>query len=357
MTTERTRVDAQKLTNFSAKTLQKLGMPENDAQIAARMLVATDLRGVESHGVARLNSHYARRLRAGTINVNPKPKIFSRSPATAIMDGDGGLGFIIGYKAMMEAINRAEKTGAGFVAVRNSNHFGASALYTMMALEYDMIGISMTNGGTTVVAPGSSKPALGTNPICVAIPADKKPPFVLDMATSVIAGGKLEIAQRAGVSIPEGWAIDKEGKATTDPAKADADRKSGDGGILPLGWTPKLGAYKGFGLSVLVEILCGVLSGSMATLAKEKRGNPEHFFGAIKIDGFLPVADFKKSMDKMIEAFEALPTLPGVKKIYVAGGYEDEVEKDRKANGIPLDSQVIEDLQKQAEDLGIEFDL
>jgi LDH2 family malate/lactate/ureidoglycolate dehydrogenase len=178
------------------------------------------------------------------------------------------------------------------------------------------------------------------------------------MATSVVAGGKLEIARREGASIPEGWAIDKEGKPVTDPTK----RVSGEGGLLPLGGTPTLGSYKGFGLGVLVDILCGVLSGSSASILQEStpetRGNAsDHFFGALRIDSFLPVENFKKSMDEMIEAFEALPTLPGVKKIYVAGGYEAEIEKDRKANGIPLNSKVIQELQELAKELGIEYDL
>jgi len=358
MTTERTRVNAEKLINFSTKALQRLGVPKEDAQITARMLVTSDLRGVDSHGVAHLNIFYARRIRLGIINLNPSPKIFSLTPATATMDGDQGLGFVIGHQAMMEAIHRAEKTGAGFIAVRNSTHFGAAACYAMMALERDMIGIAMTNTVAGVAAPGSTKPAVGTNPLAVAVPAGKKPPFVLDMATSVVAAGKLEIARREGTSIPEGWAIDKEGKPVTDPTK----RVRGEGGLLPLGGTPTLGSYKGFGLGVLVDILCGVLSGSSASIlwksTPETRGNAgNHFFGALRIDSFLPVENFKKSMDEMIEAFEALPKLPGVKKIYAAGGYEAEIEKNRKANGIPLNSKVTQELRELAKELDIEYDL
>ena len=358
MTIERTRVDAEKLINFSTKALQKLGVPEEDAQITAYILVTTDLRGVDSHGVNHLASFYIKGIKEGRINVKPETKIFSQAPSTATMDGDQGLGFVVGHRAMMEAIHRAEKTGAGFIAVLNSNHFGAAGCYAMMALEHDMIGIAMTNARTTsMVAPGSTKPAIDTNPLAVAVPAGKKPPFVLDMATSVVANGKLEIARREGKSIPEGWAIDKEGKPLTDPSK----RVRGEGGVLPLGGTPKLGAYKGFGLGVLVEILCGVLSGSLASILKEStpgtRGNTDHFFGALRIDSFLPVENFKKSMDEMIEAFEALPTLPGVKKIYVAGGYEAEIEKDRKANGIPLHPMVVTSLQELAKELDIEYDL
>jgi L-2-hydroxycarboxylate dehydrogenase (NAD+) len=362
MTSEKIRVDAEKLVNFSAKALQKLGVPEEDAQITARILVATDLRGVESHGVAHLNTFYAKRIRAGIINLNPKPKIFSQTPVAATMDGDQGLGFVIGHHAMIEAINRAQRIGAGFIAVRNSTHFGAAAYYAMMALEHDMIGISVTHSPSSrlVVAPGSTKPILGTNPFAVAAPAGKKPPFVLDMATSVVAGGKLEIARKEGKSIPEGWVIDKEGKAITDPTIG----LHTDIGFLPLGGTPTLGGYKGFGLGVVVDILCGVLSGSSSSAVHEiipaatAIGNDaNHFFGALRIDSFLPIEKFKQSMDEMIGAFEALPTLPGVKKIYVAGGYEATIEKDRKDNGIPLQAKVIQDLQELANELGIEYNL
>ena len=360
MTAGRTRVDAKRLINFSTKALQKLGVPEEDAQITARLLVATDLRGVESHGVAHLNRFYARWIRSGVINATPKPKIFSQAPSTATMDGDRGLGFVIGHRAMMEAIKRAEKTGAGFIAVRNSTHFGAAACYAMMALERDMIGIAMTNTIAGVIAPESTKPAVGTNPIAVAVPAGKKTPFVLDMATSVVAGGKLEIAQKEGKPIPIGWAIDKKGKPITDPTKIINPTKGvyDNGGLLPLGGTPTFGSYKGFGLGVLVDILCGVLSGSSACILKTPGVRSiNHFFGALRIDSFLPVENFKKSMDEMITAFEGLPTLLGFKHVYVAGGYEAEVENDRRANGIPLNSKVIEQLQELAKEVGIECGL
>ncbi len=356
MSEQRARVDARKLIDFSAKALQKLGAPEEDAMITAKMLVACDLRGVESHGVAHLNMFYARRIKRGIINVTPEPRILSQSPSAATMDGDNGLGFVVGYRAMNEAIRMAQETGAGFVAVRNSTHFGAAAYYAMMALEHDMIGVSMTNNIPIVVAPGSSKPALSTNPLAVAVPAGKRPPFVLDMATSAVAGGKLEIAGRAGGTIPEGWLIDGEGKPVTDLSK----RVWGEGGLLPLGGTPSHGAYKGFGLGLIVDILSGILSGAtISTLMKpppEARGNySDHFFGALRIASFLPVDKFKQSMDDAIEALEALPTLPGVDKVSVPGVYEAEIIKDRQANGIPLDAKVIDDLKALAEEFNIEF--
>jgi len=355
---DRARVDADRLTAFSVEALERLGVPRGDAKITARMLVACDLRGVESHGVAHLRMFYGNRIRRGLINVTPRPQVFSRAPSTAVMDGDNGLGFVVGYHAMNEAIRRAGETGAGFVAVRNSTHYGAAAYYAMMALEHDMIGFSGTNNVPIVVAPGSSVPAISSNPLAVAIPTGERPPIVLDMATSACAGGKLEIAVRTGSGIPEGWMVDGEGKAVTDPTQ----RSRTAGGLLPLGGSEQLGVYKGFGLGLVIDILSGPLSGSVASLLKdtppEGRGNySDHFFGALRIDTFVPVADFKKRVDAFIDALEALPRIPGVERITIPGPYEAEIAAERKANGIPLDPKVIDDLKKLAEELGMQYHL
>jgi LDH2 family malate/lactate/ureidoglycolate dehydrogenase len=254
---------------------------------------------------------------------------------------------------MQESIERAEKTGAGFVAVRNSNHFGPGFYYAMMPLEHDMIGFTLTCATLPeVVAPGSSTTGVGTNPLAVAAPCGKKAPFVLDMATSVVAAGKLRKAILEEKPIPVGWAIDKEGAPLTDPNK----RVVGEGGLLPLGGTPELGVFKGFALGVLVDILSAVLSGSPPAVLRRKTGT-SHFCGALKISSFLPVKAFTALMDEMVEAYDALPKLPGVEHIYVAGGYEDIVQQDRMANGIPYLPKVIETLRGAAEELGVEFDL
>jgi len=356
VTVEKARVDAKKLINFSTQVLQKLDVPEDDARITARILVATDLRGVDSHGVAHLAPFYVKRIKEGLINVRPKVKVFSQAPATATVDGDRGLGFVVGYRAMMEAMHRAEVTGAGFVTVRNSTHFGAGANYAMMALSRNMIGISLTTGGKGMVVPGSSGRGVCINVISIAVPAKEEVPFVLDMATTVVAAGRVEVALREGVTMPEGWAVNREGEPLTDPRKFREE-----GALLPLGGIPQLGSYKGFGLAVAVDILCSILSGSIASpqmlSEPNSSGRCNNFFGALRIDSFLPVEDFKKSMGEMIEAIESLPKLPGVKKIYVAGELEAEIEKDRKANVIPLNPDVIQGLQKLAKELGIEYDL
>jgi L-2-hydroxycarboxylate dehydrogenase (NAD+) len=195
MTASNSTVEVGKLTSFTTRALQKVGVPEEDARITAGILVATDLRGIDSHGVGHLGM-YIRGLKDGRTNPKPETKIFSQAPATAIMDGDRGLGFVVGYRGMTEAMRRAEATGAGFVTVRNSTHFGAGGNYAMMALPRNMIGISMTQGGKGMVAPGSTGRGLTINVISVAVPAMGEAPFVLDMATTVVAAGKVEIARR-----------------------------------------------------------------------------------------------------------------------------------------------------------------
>ncbi len=353
MTIKGDTVDAGRLTDFSAKALQKMGVPEEDAQITARILVAADLRGVDSHGVAHLGPFYIKRIKDGLVNVKPQIKVFSNAPSTAIMDGDAGLGFVVGHQAMNEAMQRAETTGAGFVTVHNSTHFGAGAYYAMMALPRDMIGISLTQGGKGVVAPGGRGRGVGLNVISVAIPAAKEAPFVLDMATGVVAGGKLELARRNETSIPEGWAVDMDGNPVTDPAKVT-------GGILPLGGTPQMGSFKGFGLTVLVDILCSTLSGGLTNPEIESGpstvGKSNHFFGALRIDGFMPADEFKKRMDAMIKAHHDLPKAPGVDRIYLAGEVEQETERQR-SKGIPLHPSVLASLQDVAKELDIEYNL
>jgi len=353
MDTEKTRVDADKLVILASRILQRFKVPEEGALITARVLVAADLRGVDTHGIASFIPFYIKGLREGTIKARPTIKVVDTVLSVATIDGDQGLGFIVAYRAMIEAIKRATKTGAGFVSVRNSTHYGPGFYYAMMALKQDMIGIAMTSPIPEVVAPGSSKTAIGTNPLSVAVPSSKKPPFVLDMATSVVAAGKLRKAILEGKSIPEGWAIDKDGQPLTDPTK----RVLGEGGLLPLGGIPVLGSYKGFGLGVLVEILCALLSGTAPGISRMQGAATSHFIGALRIDSFLPVDTFKQSMDEMISAFEALPKLPGIDNIYVAGGYEAEIEKERKANGIPLHPKVLMDLKALAEETGVKYDL
>ena len=354
MVTERGTVDAGRLTDFTTRALEKVGVPGEDASITARIIVEADLRGIDSHGVARFGGFYIRRLLDGLINKNPRFKFISNAPSTAIMDADRGLGFVVGYRAMEDAMDRAEKTGAGFVSVRNSTHFGAGAYYSMMALPRDMIGISMTQGGLGVVAPGSRGRGLGLNVISVAVPAKDEIPFVLDMCTAVVAHGKLEIAERNEKPIPEGWALDDDGNPTTNVARAT-------GGILPLGGRIETGAWKGFGLTVLVDILCSTISGVLTHPEIELGTNPpgyaNQFFGALRIDGFMPVDQFKENMDAMIRAHHRLPKAPGTERITLAGQIEYETRQERLSHGIPLHPRVLASLKEVAEELDIEYNL
>lgn len=355
--TSKMTVDPGKLTRFSAKVLQMAGVPEEDAERTARMLVATDLRGIDSHGVSHLGPLYIRRIKEGLINPKPQIKMVSHAQATAVMDGDRGLGFVVGYHAMTEAMKRARETGAGFVSVRNSTHCGAASLYAMMALPQNMIGIALTTGGRAMVVPGSVGRGAGINVISVAVPTRGDVPFVLDMATTVVAASKFEIALRSDqATVPESWAVDKTGKPLTDPK-----RYAEEGALPPLGGLlPENGAYKGFGLSVLVDILCSILGGSISI--SELLTQPgtalraNHFFGALKIDGFMPADDFAEAMAGMVKVYHALPKAPGVERITLAGEVEHEIENERH-RGIPLDPQVIASLRELATAFGVEYDL
>jgi LDH2 family malate/lactate/ureidoglycolate dehydrogenase len=214
-----------------------------------------------------------------------------------------------------------------------------------------MIGIAMTAGGRFMMAPGSSKRAGGLNPIAVAVPANKKHPFVLDMSTSVVAFGKIEIAKRQGKTIPKGWVVDENNNFITDVSIINSKDKQWKGGLVPLGGSPETGGFKGFGLAVLVDIFCTVLSGAASDTSMN------HFFGAIRIEGFRPVKEFRQQMDQLIDSIESLPVLPGCEKIYAAGGPEDKSSQKRKKNGIPLDTKVIQSLEELSTELNIPFEL
>jgi LDH2 family malate/lactate/ureidoglycolate dehydrogenase len=237
------------------------------------------------------------------------------------------------------------------VGVRNSRHYGMSAQYAMQALAHDMIGIAMTNAGRQVVPTFGREARFGTNPMCFAVPADKELPFVLDMATTTAAAGKLELAARLEKSIPIGWALDEKAEATEDPRVAQQARR-----LLPLGGSRDNGSHKGYGLAVLVEILCGVLTGTVTALNTDQdpRG---HFFGAIRVDAFRPVAEFKKDMDRLIRELKSTPPIEGQRRVYVAGEIEFETAEERAERGIPLLPSVLKGLREVSEQLGLPYNL
>jgi len=349
------------LLTFTKNILLKIGCSEKDADIAAEVLLSADLRGVDSHGVARL-SGYIRLWEAGRINAQPNIKVVYETPSTAVVDGDGGLGLVVAPFAMQVAIEKAKTAGTGWVSVKNSNHYGIAGIHAMQALQHDMIGISLTNASPLVSPTFSAERLLGTNPIAVAIPAKHQPPFIADMATTTAANGKLEILQRKGEEAPVGWIQDKEGLPTTSAYGV----KDG-GALLPLGGDREHGSHKGYALGAIVDILSAVLSGAnygpwvppfVAFLQPDPNPVGEgigHFFGAMRVDAFRPAEEFKANMDNWIERFRQAKTTPGNEKVLIPGDPERELEAERRANGIPLIKPVEDDLRALGEKLGVEF--
>ncbi len=340
------------LLNFAEALLCKLGVPGDDARVTARILLQADLRGVESHGMAHLADFYVRRLQTGHVNPTPDVRVTSDAPAAATVDGDRGLGFVVGQRAMRIAIEKAEATGVGFVTAGNSTHYGAGAYYAMMALEHDMIGLSMTTGGRLMTPPGALGRAIGLNVLAVAAPTPRAFPYVLDMATSVVAAGKLEIARRRGRPVPEGWAVAADGSPLTDPTALHPD-----GLMLPLGGTPEGGAFKGFGLTIMVDLLAGALSGS-GTSAELAPFAASHAFAALRIDAFAPKAAYLARMEALISTVKAAPTLAGVDEVRIPGELEHALAGERNAAGaVPLHPKVLEGFRSAAGELGVPFDL
>lgn len=349
----------EKLRNFTHNVFVKMGCSEDHATLATDVLIKSDLRGIDSHGVARL-SGYVRLWEKKRINATPNISIVHETPTTATIDGDAGLGLVVAPFAMKVAIEKAEKYGSGWVAVKNSNHFGIAGYHSLMAVQKDMIGISMTNASPLVAPTYANERLLGTNPMCYAFPAGKYPPVIVDMATAAAANGKLEIAQRANKNVPEGWIQDKEGKSSINPNEL----KSG-GSLLPLGSDKDHGSHKGYGLSATVDILSAVLSGAnygpwvppfVAFL--EPSANPVgeglgHFFGAMRVDGFRPAQDFKDHLDNWIERFKSAKTVDPDKKVIIPGEPEHDFEQERKLSGIPIIDVVVNDLNELAAKLGI----
>jgi len=347
------RINHEKLTRFVQAAFEKLGVPAADAQIAAETLVAADLRGVDTHGVIRFSPHawYVKWLSDGSMTAKPNIQVISETPSTALLDGDRGMGMVIGHRAMELAIEKAKQCGIGMVGVRNSRHYGMSAQYAMQALAHNMIGIAMTNASRQVVPTFGREARFGTNPMCFAVPADKELPFVLDMATTTAAAGKLELAARLEKSIPTGWALDEKAEPTHDPRVAQKARR-----LLPLGGSRDNGSHKGYGLAILVEILCGVLTGTLTALNADQdpRG---HFFGAIRVDAFRPVTEFKRDMDRLIRELKSTPPIQGQNRVYVAGEIEFETAEERAERGVPLLPSVLKGLREVSEQLGMTYNL
>lgn len=348
-------VTAQCLTGFIVSVLEALQTSSRNAALTADLMVRTDLRGVDSHGIGMLPK-YVEWTRAGFIHPWAEPVVVRDEPATALVDGQKGLGHPASVMAMELAISKAATYGIGMAAVRNSNHFGACANYSMMALERAMIGLAFTNSPFVAMVPTfAKKPMMGTNPLSLAAPAGSHAPFVLDMATTTVAVGKLHIASRWNKPIPPGWGLDETGASTTDARAVLASRL-----LSPLGGSRELGGHKGYGLGVLVDILSGVLSGGVygnlldrAGMREKQQLNTGHCFAAIDIKRFRPHEEFRAAMDDMLGALNATPRVEGQERVYTAGEPEVETEAHRRRHGIPIAPALVEQVNGIAAELDI----
>jgi L-2-hydroxycarboxylate dehydrogenase (NAD+) len=350
------------LREFCARVFMHFGVPEDQATQAADVLGAADLRGIDSHGVARMSS-YVELLSEGLTNPRPEIKIVRSTPSTATVDGDNGLGLVVGPRANQMAMEMAEKAGSGWISVRNTNHYGIAGYYVVKAAERDMIGWAMTNSSALVTPLWGMERMLGTNPIAIAFPGKQEPPIVIDMATCTAAYGKIEIALRKGEKIPTGWAIDNRGRVTNEPADVLAG-----GALLPLGSDRERGGHKGYGLAMMVDLLSGALSGAnwgpfappfalRQTIPTRSVGKGiGHFFGAMRVDGFIDSDSFKSQVDEYIRVFRATKPAPGTSGPLIPGDPEREAECIRRKSGVPLVLPVVNDLREISKKTGIPFD-
>lgn len=349
------------LHQFTYDVFKSIGCSNAHAELATKVLLSADLRGVDSHGIARL-SGYVRLWEAGRINPNPAIKIVHEKASTAVVDGDAGLGLVVAPFAMQVAIDKAEKCGTGWVSVKNSNHYGIAGYHAMMALPYDMIGMSMTNASALVAPTFGKERMLGTNPICVAIPAGEQPAFVADFATTTAANGKLEILQRKNADAPMGWVQTKDGDDCTN-----ANILKEGGSLLPLGSDREHSSHKGYALGSIVDIFSAVLSGASygpwappfpayVPMPQNMPGQGlGHFFGAMQIDAFRPAAEFKQHMDNWITRFRKTVPVDPAQPVLIPGDPEREAEAIRMAEGIPLVEPVVKDLEALGQKLGLKF--
>jgi L-2-hydroxycarboxylate dehydrogenase (NAD+) len=363
MATVETRVyPVERLHEFAARVFEHFGIPPGEASRAADVLAASDLRGIDSHGVARLHA-YVVMFQKGRINPHPRLKVLRSTLSTATVDGDNGLGLVVGPKVNDMCMEKAEQAGSGWISVCNTNHYGIAGWYAMQGLERNLINWSMTNASNLVAPLWGAQRMLGTNPIAIAFPGLEEPPIVIDMATCSAAYGKLEIARRKGTRIPVGWAIDKDGRDTDDPeAMVDG------GAILPLGSTRELGGHKGYALALMVDVLCAVLSGAnwgpfapsfVIHQGGERRSVGKgigHFFGSMRIDGFIDPPEFRRQIDDVIRTMRATRPAPGTTGPLLPGDPERQAEAERRRTGVPLVLPVVEDLRDISRQTAIPFD-
>jgi LDH2 family malate/lactate/ureidoglycolate dehydrogenase len=350
------------LLEFTKNVFLKMGCSVRDSETIADVFLAAELRDHASHGMIRIKDYY-QLWKANRINPNPNIRIVHESPSTAVVDGDNAIGMVAARKSMEIAIEKARHAGTGWVATRNSNHFGIAGYYAMMALKQEMIGICLTNANPLVAPTFSISRMMGTNPIAVAIPAKEQPHFVADFATTPIARGKLAVAEKKGEKVVYGFVQDKIGNPSDDPAIL----KEG-GSMLTLGGDRIHGSHKGYCLTAIVDIFSAVFSGAnfgpfvppsvayLPVLEKKVGEGTGHFFGAMRIDAFQPPMEFKTKMDEWIETFRSAKPIDGQKCILIPGDPEREAEERNMRDGIKLVPAIREDLKEIAKELDIEFD-
>jgi LDH2 family malate/lactate/ureidoglycolate dehydrogenase len=338
------RIEEGNLRRFCENILVKVGLSREDAFIVSDSLLFSNLRGIDSHGVVRF-PYYVRRLKEGGTKVNPRIQKIREKTASVLLHGDNGMGQVIGMYATRLAMEKAEETGVCLAGVKGSSHYGVASYYTVKMAEADMIGLSMTNGPPVMAAWGGAEAVICNNPLSIAAPYQAGRPIVLDIAMSRVAGGKVRLAAKNKQKIPVGWIIDRHGRDTEDPN----DLPDG-GALLPFG------EHKGYGLTVMLEILAGVLTGAgmlgqVPMWLKEIRTplNVGHCFIAISIESFMDLADFKKRLDWVIQEIKSSPPAEGSKGVFFPGEVELQVEEERRKGGIPLSEAILEDLKGMSE--------
>lgn len=343
------RVHADTIQRQVFAILQAVNVPDNHAQITAEILTAASLRGVDTHGVGNVTG-YVQAITEGRYTIPQSVTIMAESATTALLDCGNGLGFVAAHRAMELSMTKAQQYGVGMVSVRNGHHIGMVGYYPLMAVAQDMIGMAVTNASRSMRPAQGAHPRLGTNPIAFGAPAGKERPFLLDMATTTVASGKLSLARRLGVPIPVGWAVDELGNPLTETPAQRSEAWSQN----PLGNTLEQGGHKGYGLAVMVDILAGVLSGGGFS-AQLAGGENMTWTMAINIAAFRPVAEFKAMMDAMIQELHATPPEPGGDRVLVAGDPEFDTEAERRMRGVPLHTTQYEAIVATARHVGAQL--
>ena len=353
-------IEAKTLENFIRDVFICVGVPKEDADIIADVLITSDLRGIDSHGIQRCKMYYDR-IKEGIYEVNTKIDVIKEGPTTALLDGNCGMGHVIAYKAMKMAIEKAKSYGLGAVAVRNSTHFGIAGYYSLMAIKEGMIGMVCTNARPSIPPTFGVEPMLGTNPLTAGSPTDEDFPFLIDCATSIIQRGKVELYSRTHKQLPDNVVINEKGKIERDPNKVLEGLAKDKAALLPLGGKgEETSGYKGYGYATLVEILSAALQNGIYlkdTIGivenDQKRLKVGHFFLAINIESFIPINSFKETAGNIMRALRNSKKVPGENRIYTAGEKEFYAERERKKTGIPINKSIQQDILIMKKELGL----